>query len=68
MKKFLVLSSLFILPAGSAFFMLRDSIVYNKYFGVNKISKDETRFNTNYYGLNWGSRTDEVVGIFIYII
>ena len=28
----------------------------------NKESKkDETRFNSNFYGLNWGARTDEIV-------
>jgi hypothetical protein len=61
MKKFVIISSLFALPIASAAYMLKDDI-YLKYFSKRgKIKKDETRFNTNYYGLNWGSRTDEIV-------
>jgi hypothetical protein len=61
MKNFLIISSLFALPIVSAAYMLKDDI-YLRYFSKHgKMKKDETRFNTNYYGLNWGSKTDEIV-------
>jgi hypothetical protein len=59
MKQFLFMSSLFVLPAGSMAFLFKDKI--NEYFNKNKTVKDETRFNSVDYGLNWGSRTDEIV-------
>jgi hypothetical protein len=60
MKKYILLSSLFILPMGSAIFMIKDTF---NFFGNKNKPKDETRFNSNYYGLNWGSRTDEIVNL-----
>ncbi len=65
MKNVLLISSLFILPLGSIAYGLRDDI-YKRIFGTNRINKDETRFNSKYYGLNWGSRTDEIVLFIIY--
>jgi hypothetical protein len=62
MKKFILISSLFILPVSSGIYMIKDDI-YNKYLNTGNVKqkKDETRFNSNYYGLSWGSRTDEIV-------
>ncbi len=60
MKNILVFSSLFILPVASFTYMLKDQFK-NKFFPKQISKKDETRFNSNYYGLNWGSRTDEIV-------
>ncbi len=61
MKKFLIFSSVLALPIGVSFYMIKDAIS-SRFFNSHKnAKKDETRFNTNYYGMNWGSRTDEVV-------
>jgi hypothetical protein len=61
MKKILFMSSLFILPVGSLFFFFKDQI--SKKIIKRKV-EDSTRYGTNYYGLNWGARTDEIVNIF----
>jgi len=61
MKKLFIISSLFALPIVSAAYMLKDDIYFRYFTKHGKMKKDETRFNTNYYGLNWGSRTDEIV-------
>ena len=66
MKKIIIFSSLFLLPVGSCLFMIKDTINTKIFPSKNKIKKDETRFNTNYYGLSWGSRTDEIVSYFIF--
>ncbi len=55
MKKFLLLSSLLVLPIGSVVYMINDKLF------VKKKHKDETRYNSIDYGMNWGSRTDEIV-------
>jgi hypothetical protein len=55
MKKFLIFSSMFVLPISSCLYFIN--------FKSQEPNKDETRFNSNYYGMNWGSRTDEIVRI-----
>lgn len=61
MKKAILLSTLLLLPAGSCVYMIKDAIK-KKYFKDNAIdNKDMTRYNSNYYGLSWGSKTDEIV-------
>ena len=59
MKKIIIFSSVLLLPVTTTLYMFKDkfSIPGMK----KKEKKDETRFNTNYYGLSWGSRTDEIV-------
>lgn len=70
MKKFIIFSSVFFLPVGTTLYMMKDDIFKKLPFNFLKnkqnIEKDETRFNTNYYGLNWGSRTDEIVRLYLY--
>ena len=58
MKKYLFLSSFFILPAGSLAYMIKDKLF------LKNNNRDETRYNSIDYGMSWGSRTDEIV-IFI---
>ncbi len=53
MKKYLIFSSVFVLPITSCLYFVN--------FNSQQPKKDETRFNSNYYGMNWGSRTDEIV-------
>jgi hypothetical protein len=55
MKKFAIISSLLILPSATFIYP-----VLNKYFKKEE-RKDYTRFNSKYYGLSWGSNTDEEV-------
>jgi hypothetical protein len=62
MKKIILFSSLFVLPAGSLAFLLKDKIMDNIF---KKRSKDETRFNSIDYGMSWGSRTDELVNLLL---
>lgn len=59
MKNFLLLSSMFVLPLAAGGYILKDIIV-NKY-KKNADNPDNTRFGTLNYGLNWGSKTDEIV-------
>jgi hypothetical protein len=66
MKKFFVISSLFVLPCASTLYYFKDDM-FSKIFRSNKTPKDETRYNSNYYGINWGSKTDELVfSLFIF--
>ncbi len=59
MKKFAIFSSILFLPLSTSVFLLKDKIpLFNRHANIKK---DETRFNNNYYGLNWGSKTDEIV-------
>jgi hypothetical protein len=61
MKKYFLLGSLFVLPAGSMLYFFNDG--FRKYFSYSNLIKDETRFNSVDYGLSWGSRTDEIVNL-----
>ena len=63
MKKFLIFLPVLILPLGTSIYMIKDSVATRFFNSTKNAKKDETRFNSNYYGLSWGSRTDEIVRI-----
>lgn len=59
MKPILLISSLFILPGISSYHFLKDKLTNSR---INYIQKpDKTRIDSKYYGLDWGSRTDEII-------
>ncbi len=62
MKKFLILSSVFILPVASGVYIFKD-ILEKKILKTN-IETDNTRYGLQNYGLKWGAKTDEIVIIY----
>ena len=61
LKLFLGISSLLVLPGIASIHFIRDYFTdSNTSFNIQK---DNTRLGSSYYGLNWGSRTDELVNI-----
>jgi len=65
MKKFLFISSVFILPLASGVYIFKD-IIEKRIFKINK-ETDSTRFGMQDYGKKWGAKTDEIVN-FLQII
>lgn len=63
MRKFVIFSSILFLPLSTTVFLMKDKISF--FNRQANIKKDETRFNNNYYGLNWGSKTDEIVKAYL---
>lgn len=61
MKKFLIFSSLMVLPLGASYHLIKDSVKYHLF--PEEINKDYTRHNSSQYGMKWGSRTDELVRV-----
>ena len=61
MKKFLFLSSVFILPVASGVFIFID-LIEKKLYKTNK-ETDSTRFGMQDYGKKWGAKTDEIVNL-----
>jgi hypothetical protein len=59
MKKFLIFSSVFILPLASGAFICKD-LIQKKFFNKEN-NLDNTRFGLQDYGMKWGSKTDEIV-------
>ena len=63
MKKYLIISSVFILPLASGAYIIKD-MLESKYKKTD-LDLDNTRFGTQDYGMKWGSKTDEIVIVYI---